>query len=139
MGETLVLNVSNDRIELERISTAAEEMGQRENWPAAMLFKINLALEEFVLNVMTHGYHEALTEIRVTLTSDEEAVSIEILDDGLPFDPLNDAPAPDLTTGIEGRKIGGLGVFLVLDMMNQVHYAREGDNNCLTMKMLRHG
>ena len=139
MGERLVLNVSGDLSELERISAAAEEMGQRENWPAAMLFKINLALEEFVLNVMTHGYHEALTEIRVTLTSDEEAVSIEILDDGLPFDPLNDAPAPDLTTGIESRQIGGLGVFLVLDTMNQVHYAREGDQNCLTMKMLRHG
>ena len=138
MGETLVLEVANDRSELERISNETTEFGQREDWTAAMLFKLNLALEELVLNVMTHGYHEGLQTITVTLASDEESISIEIVDDGLPFDPLNDAPEPDLASSVGERHVGGLGVYLVLEMMNEVHYARESGKNCLTMRMLRH-
>ena len=137
MSARVVLEVSNDRSELAHISAAVEEMGEQENWSPGLAFKVNLALEEFVLNVMTHGYHEGLDDIAVTLTSDDEAVTIEIRDDGLPFDPLNDAPAPDLGAAVEDRKIGGLGIHLVLEMMNQVDYVRESDNNCLTMKMLR--
>ena len=138
MSETLVLDVANDRSELERIANEATALGEREDWTAAILFKITLALEELVLNVMTHGYHEGLQGITITLASDEESICIEIVDDGLPFDPLNDAPEPDLASSVGARHVGGLGVYLVLEMMNEVHYSRQSDKNCLTMRMLRH-
>ena len=139
MAEKLVLEVHNHRSELDRITAAVEELGEREQWPPALVFKIHLALEELVVNVMTHGQHEKMHDIRVTLTSDDEAVSLEMMDDGLPFDPLNDAPEPDLTGQIEDRRVGGLGVFLVLDMADEVNYAREHGKNCFSMKVLRDG
>lgn len=141
MSAELVLEVKNERREfsheLERIAAVAEELGEREDWSPALAFKVNLALEEFVLNTITHGYHQGLHEIEVTLTSNEDAVTIKILDNGLPFDPLNDAPSPDVGAEIEDRRVGGLGVHLVLEMMSQVEYERIDDKNCLTMKALR--
>ena len=139
MAEKLVLEVDNHRSELDRITAAVEELGEREQWQPALVFKIHLALEELVVNVMTHGRHDTMHEIRVTLTSDDEGVSVEILDDGLPFNPLNDAPEPDLSGQIEDRRVGGLGVFLVLDMADEVNYAREHGKNCFSMRVLRDG
>ena len=139
MAGKLVLEVENERSELERIASAVEEFGEHEHCPQSLVFKIHLALEELVMNVMTHGSHPRMEEIRVTLVSEDDAVSVEIMDDGLPFDPLHDAPEPDLTSEIEDRRVGGLGVFLVLDMADEVHYAHEHGKNHLTLRLLRDG
>ncbi len=139
MSETLVVDVSHDRGELGRVAATAEALGERENWPPALLFKVNLALEELVLNVLTHGYHGGMSEVKVTLTSDDDAVSIEITDDGVPFDPTSDAPEPDVSAAIEDRKVGGLGLHLVMEMVDEASYSRTGGRNRLTLKLLRDG
>lgn len=139
MTAKLVLKVDNERSELDRIASAVEKFGEREHWPQSLVFKIHLALEELMMNIMTHGRHPGMEEIRVTLVSEDDAVSVEIIDDGLPFDPLHDAPDPDLTSEIEDRRVGGLGVFLVLDMADEVRYAHEQGKNHLTLRLLRDG
>ena len=58
-------------------------------------------------------------EVEIDLISDADALTIEIRDDGKPFNPLSDAPEPDLDAGIEDRPIGGLGIHLVLTMMDE--------------------
>ena len=58
---------------------------------------------------------------------------IEISDDGQPFNPLKDAPKPDLEAALEDRPIGGLGIHLVLTMMDEMHYRRENERNHLTL------
>ena len=133
MSAKLSLKVESRRNELENIFAAVEGMADQEAWPPELVFRVNLALEELVLNIMDYGYDEGVHEIEITLTSEADALTIEIVDGGRPFDPLKDAPEPDVNAPIEDRPIGGLGVHLVRTMMDQMHYRREKGKNHLTM------
>jgi anti-sigma regulatory factor (Ser/Thr protein kinase) len=114
LSEQLKLKVETNPSELERISAAVEDIGQRENWPAQFIFRINLVLEELGLNIMSYGYgEEGLHEFEITLTSEADVLRIEVTDDGRPFDPLNEAPEPDLDASVDDRQVGGLGIHLV--------------------------
>ena len=119
--------------ELERINAAVEDLGEQEGWSSKLLFRVNLVLEELGLNVMTHGQARGAGELEITLTSDETAVTIELVDDGPRFDPLQDAPRPDPTASLEERPVGGLGVHLVRTLMDEVHYRYERGKNRLTL------
>jgi anti-sigma regulatory factor (Ser/Thr protein kinase) len=101
--------------ELERVTSAIEEIGQQENWPPDLAFKVNLILDELGVNIMSYGGE--VSGIEISLSSEEEAITIEITDDGEPFDPLNDAAEPDLTSPLGERRVGGLGLYLVRSMV----------------------
>ena len=134
MSEQLKLKVETNPSELERISAAVEDIGQRENWPAQFIFRINLVLEELGLNIMSYGYgEEGLHEFEITLTSEADVLRIEVTDDGRPFDPLNEAPEPDLDASVDDRQVGGLGIHLVRTMVDEMSYRREQDKNHLTL------
>ncbi|MDE0701998.1 MAG: ATP-binding protein [Acidimicrobiaceae bacterium] len=124
-------------MELERMASAVDEFGEQQDWSPEVVFKVNLVLEELVINVMTHGSHEGLAEIEVTVTSSEDLVSIRLSDNGIAFDPLTDAPDPEVTGSVEDRHVGGLGVHLVRTMMDNVSYQRESGRNLLTMTTQR--
>ena len=94
-------------------------------------------MDELVVNIMDYGYDDSDHEIDITFTSEEDAVTIEINDEGRSFDPLNDAPEPDLTSPIEDRQVGGLGVYLARTMMDELVYRREGNRNYLTLMKRR--
>ena len=127
------LKVENRQEELERVSSVIEDFGLEADWPLDLVFKVNLALEEIVINVMNYAHDGGLHEIEVNLTSDDTALTIEVVDDGRPFDPLHDAPEPDVDAELEDRHIGGLGIHLVRTMMDDVQYRREQGKNHLTM------
>ena len=129
--------MGNDPAELERLVSAVEEFAERESWAPEVVFRVNLVLEELVINVMTHGSHEGLAEIKVTVTSSEDLVSIRLSDNGVAFDPLTDAPKPEVTGSVEDRHVGGLGVHLVRTMMDNVSYRRERGRNLFTMTTQR--
>ena len=133
MSEQLKLKVETNPSELERISAVVEDIGQRENWPAQFIFRVNLVLEELGLNIMSYGYDEGLHEFEITLTSEADVLRIEFTDDGRPFDPLNEAPELDLDASVDDRKVGGLGIHLVRTMVDEMSYRREQDKNHLTL------
>ncbi len=133
MNAKLVLTIETRPDELETITAAVEDLGEREGWPPELVYRVNLALEELGFNIMNHGYDEGLHEFEITLISEADTLTIEIVDDGRPFDPLNDAPQPDTGAPIEDRPIGGLGVHLVRTMMDEMHYRRESGRNHLTL------
>ncbi|MCE2390485.1 MAG: ATP-binding protein [Proteobacteria bacterium] len=136
MSRRISLRLESRPEELSRIEAAVEDMAVSEDWPQDFTFRIQLALEELIVNVINYGHSEENPEgheIEVEMRSDEEALTIEIVDDGQPFDPVNDAPKPDIDAGIEDRPIGGLGVFLVQKMMDEMRYRRDGDRNRLTL------
>ena len=130
-------DVACDRDEVARLAAAVDEFAEREEWPPALAFKANLAIEEFVLNVITHGSHRGLDAISVNIDSAPDAVSIEIIDNGTAFDPLNDAPEPDLDSDVSERAVGGLGIHMVLEMIDDVTYARTNGQNRLKMRLLK--
>ena len=133
MSGKLSLRVEPRAEELDTITAAVEEFGDAEKWPADVVFRINLVLEEVGLNIINHGRTDDLGEIEITLTSGPESITIEIVDNGRPFDPLKDAPEPDLDSSVKDRAVGGLGVYLVRTMMDSLHYRRDGGRNHLTL------
>ncbi len=137
MVAKLSLKLKNDREELERIVTAVEEVAAQDDWPEDLLFKINLVLEEIGLNIIDYAYEGGSHEFEINLTSDEEAVTIEAIDNGRPFDPLTETPLPDLDAPLDCRPVGGLGVYLVRTLMDQSDYQRIDGKNCLTVVKYR--
>lgn len=133
MSANLSIKVKSDREELDGITAAVEAFSVDEAWSADLLFRINLVIEELVLNIMDYGYDDDQHEIEINLTSDSEAVTIDILDEGRAFDPLHDAPVPDVNAPLEERSVGGLGIHLAKTMMDELTYRREDSRNHLQL------
>lgn len=137
MSADLHLKLDADPERLSDITDAIEELGERERWPPDFLFRMNLVLEEMTLNVMTHGRAAGASELEVVVACEADTVTIEISDDGPLFDPLQDAPVPDTDAALDDRPVGGLGVHLVREMMDEVSYRYEDGRNRLRMRTTR--
>ena len=131
MSASASLKIAPTMDELERITAIVEDLGEQDDWPPDLIFKVNLVLDELSVNIVNYG--EEASEIEVCLAADAEEVRVEISDDGRPFDPLTDAIEPDLDAPLEDRPIGGLGIHLVREMMDELHYSREDGKNRLAM------
>lgn len=118
---------------LPLVENLLEEMAEEGNWPMTLTMRANLILEELVLNTLTHGDISGLTKIDLDLESEGHALTIRLTDDGSPFNPLTDAPEPDVTLPLAERPIGGLGVYLVRTMGEDLEYRREHDRNHLKL------
>ncbi len=133
MGATLSMAINTTRDELERISGAIEELGQQDDWPDDLVFRVNLVLEELILNIMDYGQDGGDPDISLEIESEDNSISIELSDRGRPFDPLTEAPEPDLTASVGERRVGGLGVHLTKTLMDDVQYTHEGGRNRLSI------
>ncbi len=122
---------------LEHVYSEIVSLGEREGWPPKLIYMVNLVLEELEVNALTHGRANGLEEYEITIDPQPEAVVIELSDNGPPFNPLTDAPSPDLDSPLESRPIGGLGIYLIKTMVDEISYRREADRNYLTMKIGR--
>jgi anti-sigma regulatory factor (Ser/Thr protein kinase) len=93
---------------------------------------VQVALDEIVNNAVRHAAprHPAI-DVRLSIAGADIEIGIE--DDGEPFDP-RDAPAPDLALPLADRPVGGLGLFLVRKLMDDVEYRRSGGKNCVTLR-----
>ncbi len=139
MSKGLALTLETRPEELERLTAAVETLAEQDEWPAALTFKVNLVLEELVLNVINYAYDESGHHLDVQLTCNEEDLVIEITDEGKAFDPLHDAPDPDMESPMEERRIGGLGVYLVRTMTSEMQYRREDGKNRVKVAVPRDG
>ncbi len=128
------LIIATELDELHKVNAAIEELAEQENWSPDIIFQIGLAVEELGVNIVSYGHDDDKAhQIKIVISSEDEAITIEIEDDGHAFNPLVDAPEPDLDAAVEDRTVGGLGVHLVRSMMDEVHYQRQEDKNCLTL------
>jgi anti-sigma regulatory factor (Ser/Thr protein kinase) len=109
-------------------------VGQAEDAGLTMdrVFKLELALEEILVNIINYAYPSASGEVEVACAMDQDLFRLTIQDWGLPFDPLAKKD-PDLTENIEDREIGGLGIFFVREMADEVGYERLGETNLLSI------
>ena len=94
---------------------------------------LNLALEEAVTNVMMYAYPAGETgRIEISAGREGERMVFTVADSGVPFDPTS-VPDADISLGVSERPIGGLGIFLVRKLMDDVRYERTGGKNVLTL------
>ena len=96
--------------------------------------QIDVALDEILSNIARYAYPEKEGSMTVEIDMDEETgmLSLTFRDEGVPFDPLA-KEEPDVTLGVRERAVGGLGIFLVKKMMDEVIYRREGKENILRL------
>jgi serine/threonine-protein kinase RsbW len=138
MSRQLTLTLRNDLAELERVADAVDAFGKSHNLPATALFDLHLALDEVLTNVVSYGYdddgeHEIVVRLGMPVRHGSQLIEVEVEDDGRPFNPL-DAPPPDVHASVEQRRIGGLGIYLVRRVMDDLEYRRQQDRNVLVMR-----
>jgi anti-sigma regulatory factor (Ser/Thr protein kinase) len=125
--------ITNDVAEITRVAAFIEAFCSEQGAAPEVIFKINLAVEEALVNTISYGYADRSQHaITIEITADSEAIILVLTDDGAAYNPL-EAPPPDVDAPADARKSGGLGVFLVKQMMDEVSYAREGEQNRLTL------
>ena len=122
------IRITNELDEITALAIFVEEFCSDLSLPTETTMHINLALEEAVSNVIMYAYPlEEHHEIRLKASLTDNQLIFLLTDKGLSFDPTN---APDA----EERAIGGLGIFLIRSIMNEVSYQRLDGENRLTMK-----
>ena len=114
---------------LDFISCLAEQNG----FPASVVKEMELAVEEALINIFNYAYPDQVGEVEMRYRKDKDSrLILDISDNGIPFDPLS-LSEPNLITNVSDRKVGGLGVFFIRKMTDDVRYRREGDANVLTL------
>lgn len=97
--------------------------------PPTAIAAVTVVLDEVVSNAFGHGGASA-AEVRAHVA--EGRVTVEVVDDGAPFDPTA-APAPATDAALDDRSVGGLGIHLVSRLMDEVTYERRGERNHLRL------
>lgn len=113
---------------VQSVTACAKEQGVSET----RIPIIELGIEEAFVNICNYAYPEGAGEVEITCTLDDDRFTIEIIDEGIPFD-IHSVPDPDITQDISERTIGGLGVFFMKKMADTILYRREGNRNILTI------
>ena len=119
---------------LKEFMRFVSDFAKAEGFAVKRIREIELATEEALINIFNYAYPDNETgevEVRCKM-EDRTSLVIEILDTGEPFD-IQSIPEPDLTLDVSERKVGGLGIYLIKQMVNRVQYRREGQSNILTL------
>jgi anti-sigma regulatory factor (Ser/Thr protein kinase) len=134
MSESLFLHIKNDILEIKRMGDEVAGWCHEQALSEDTECQLDLVLDEMVSNVIRHGIRDCGPHIiEVNLHRNGQELTMEIEDDGVPFNPLIDAPVPDTTKPVEERRIGGLGVYLVRQFMDSLVYERREGKNYLRM------
>ena len=130
------LTLHNDVAETPKIAQFMDDMVGETGLDSALASNLNLAVEEAVVNVMNYAYpHGEVGHIYLEVYANDARIKFVITDNGVPFDPTTTAE-PDVTADLEDRPIGGLGIFLVRQLMDSVNYERVKGENILTLRKM---
>jgi len=118
---------------LEPMLSFIEQGAKALGFDAAKLNRLHLAFEEALVNIFNYAYADKLGDIEITYeTRTDKRFVVEVIDWGVPFDPL-ELPKPDVDAPLEERKVGGLGIYFIRNIMDGVSYRRDRGRNILTL------
>ncbi len=129
----LKVNITNDLVQIDRVNQAFNAFSEENHISTSVRRKLNLVFDELLNNIISYAYdddkeHHIGVEIELT----HKKLIVSITDDGLPFNPFA-GKTPDITIGLEDRKIGGLGIHLVRSLMDKARYQRRVDKNIVIL------
>lgn len=105
------------------------------NFNEHIIPKIELAVEEALVNIITYGYPNRRGTIEIQITTPNLlGIKITIIDKGIPYNPLTNTKTFEQAPNFEGKTIGGYGIYFILKIMDEVDYKRENNCNILTLK-----
>ena len=119
---------------LDTVMGFIEEHLEQYGCPMKAQMQVALAVEEIYVNIANYAYNPEVgpATIQVEVHKEPLEVIITFMDNGKPYDPLAKED-PDITLSVEERDIGGLGIFLVKQTMDAVHYEYSDGRNILTI------
>lgn len=117
---------------LERLMKSISDCARAQGFDQRRISEIELATEEALVNIFKYSYPEKPGEVEIICKAEANRFIIEIIDSGIRFD-VTSWPDPDITADRDERKIGGLGVFLIKKMVDEVRYRRENNRNILDL------
>jgi sigma-B regulation protein RsbU (phosphoserine phosphatase) len=131
--EQLDLQISNDLAEIGKAIEAFEAFSEKTELPMAIAMKANLVFDELLNNIVSYAFtDDDEHQIAVHIERSKDRLLLIIEDDGMPFNPFAQSEV-DTTLSIEERDIGGLGIHLVMNVMDDVSYERRRDRNVVTL------
>lgn len=123
--------------ELDNLFEYSRSLLEVLDFPKRDIIMINTALEEVFVNVAKYAY-EGTGEVEVTLSNDKNKVTFVFRDSGKAFNPL-EKEDPNLAVNAEDREIGGLGIYMVKNIMDETFYEYKDNHNVLTLVKYRNG
>lgn len=132
--DTTTFVVPNSRSEIPPFLDAARRFLAHHDMSETVGAGLEIALDEILTNQVTYGYRDgSRREILVWMRVEPDLLTVEVRDDGEPFNPL-DVSKPDLTAELEDRHIGGLGMHFVVSLLDKVTYRRKDGWNVLVLE-----
>jgi anti-sigma regulatory factor (Ser/Thr protein kinase) len=137
MNNNFISEVKNSIPAIADCRVELLKFGRKNKLSKECLFGLVLAVDELLMNIVLYGYkddreHSIFLEIKI----DGENIYVQIVDDGIPFNPQS-APSPDINTPVETRTPGGLGIFLAKNYVNSIDYVfSEGKNRLKLHKIV---
>ncbi len=132
---TQQITLKPDLAELATLAEQVERFGEQIGLETPLVFQLNLVLDELVTNAVNYGFARSNIEnphITIEMRREGEQLTIELRDNGTPFDPLQ-VPPPDLEADLQDRQIGGLGLHFVHELMDTIDYQHQHGENRLTL------
>lgn len=101
----------------------------------SIINKVSIALEEVLINIVSYAYEETgnIDIIYELTTGPKKELSVTIIDEGKEFDPLKKED-PNITDLYKERKIGGLGIYMTKEIMDEISYLRKDNKNILHLR-----
>ena len=116
------------------LAQMVEEFGDANDLPDQKIYMINLALEELVTNTVSYGLRGvAQPKIEITVQVNGTVLVLTVADNGQQFDPTQDT-RPDLSSAVDDRPIGGLGLHLIKTFADRMKYEYVEGKNRLTLE-----
>jgi anti-anti-sigma factor len=129
----LRLSIKNELSELKGLMSDLGQFIEAHRVPHRAAYAVNLAIDELVSNVMRYAYVDDDTHfIEIVVAIEGDQMILRITDDGRPFDPRT---GPELDLHAEDREAGGLGILLVLEMVDALKYRRVEEKNCVEVRI----
>ncbi|MGD2270108.1 MAG: ATP-binding protein [Desulfobacterales bacterium] len=133
MNKTLMLK--NDISEIKKITDFLCKVCEENDICNKILCDATLAIEEIFANIVHYAYEDKNEHlVKISIKIGDDNLTLEIIDDGKPFNPL-EAPSPDTHAPFEEREVGGLGIHLVRNITDELEYTRVKGKNVLKMKV----
>jgi len=134
MSYKIEISIKNKIPEIEHVCDSVAKFGNSHSLSQKIIFALHLALDEILTNIISYGYEDKKEHIiDICLSLRQRELSLEIEDDSKPFNP-SDAPKPDINKPLEERKIGGLGIYLVENLMDDLEYKTHNGKNLLILR-----
>ena len=132
-GERLEITIANQLAEIDRVNDTFNDFAERCGIPMPVSLRVNMVFDELLANVISYAYDdEEAHSIEITVGYNNGRLTIGITDDGIPFNPFT-REDPDTTLSLEERDIGGLGIHLVKNTMDETLYQRRHNRNTVTL------